>query len=433
MKVSCPNCKKVFSAPSEWAGRKVKCPACKEPVTLPKNEDAGSKDLGFDIGSLASMEQIGEPIIRERKGRPMTLKEAQAQTAAAKASENNGERVVNDPTVRVCPGCGETIRSPDLYSDLICRFCGATVPGQEIVQREVRYTKASERINTGLKFYSGFGAAALYPLPAMGTIGLGMLIALAVIAVPLFPILGFTGASGANEASKSESDFGWVGMFLTVMFALEALYFGAVAYYVMVDTIRTTTSGAEQPPPLTWSPSKLGPAVGGYVALIGFYCAVVALMFIARTGGLPTSLDDFDALLSDPVPLIVLSLLTFSVPMNLIGLASTRSTDGLNPMKFGLSIGRTIGHYTFLFLIVLLYLGFYFGVMYGVMSWAGPTIMSAATKDAESGLAAIMLRSLMGLAAWSVLIGMMLYFGYCLGRVLGLFSRTYRDKLAFEL
>jgi hypothetical protein len=39
----------------------------------------------------------------------------------------------------------------------------------------------------------------------------------------------------------------------------------------------------------------------------------------------------------------------------------------------------------------------------------------------------------MGLAAWSVLIGMMLYFGYCLGRVLGLFSRTYRSQLAFEL
>ncbi|HOA74699.1 MAG TPA: hypothetical protein PLQ89_19560 [Phycisphaerae bacterium] len=433
MKVSCPNCQKVFSAPSEWGGRKVKCPACKGPVSLPKADDAASKDLGFDISSLASVEQVGETIVRER-GKPLTLKEAQALAAAAKSTAaGNGEPAPADPTIRVCPSCGEKVRSPELYSDIICRFCGAAVPGREIVQNEVRYTTLSERINTGLKFYSGFSGAALYPLPALGTISLGMIIALAAIAVPLFPILGFTGASGANTASKEQTDFGWVGMFLTVMFGLEALYFGAVAYYVMVDTIRTTTSGAEQPPPLTWAPAKLGGAVGGYAALIAFYLVIIALLGLVRIGSVPMSAQDIATLMSDPVSLAVLALLTFAVPMNLIGLASTHTVDGLNPVKFGLSIGRTIGHYTFLFLIVLLYLGFYVGVMFAVMSWAGPMILNAAAKDSSAGLGKVMLSSLMGLGAWSVLIGMMLYFGYCLGRVLGLFSRTYRDRLAFEL
>jgi hypothetical protein len=398
---------------------------------LPKTDDAGPKELGFDIGSLSGVEQIGEAVVRE-KGKPLTLKEAQALTAA-QASENNGEKTVVDPSIRICPGCGEKIRSTEVYSDLICRFCGRAIPGQEIKKTETRYTTLSDRINTGVKFYSGFGGAALYPLPALGTISLGMVIALAVIATPLFPILGFTGASGANEATKNQADFGWVGMFLTAMFAIEALYFGAVAYYVMVDTIRTTTSGAEQPPPLTWAPAKLGGALGGYAALIAVYCMAILMLFLARLGSMPTSADDFGRLLSDPVSLVVIALLTFSVPMNLIGLASTHSIDGLNPLKFGPSIGHTLGHYTFLFLIVILYLGFYFGVMYAVMNWAGPMILNAASKDSNAGLGKIMLSSLMGLAAWSVLIGMMLYFGYCLGRVLGLFSRTYRGKLTFEL
>jgi Zn finger protein HypA/HybF involved in hydrogenase expression len=432
MKVSCPNCQKVFNAPSEWGGRKVKCPGCKGSVSLPKADEAATKELGFDLGSLSGVEQVGEAIVRE-KAKPMTLKEAQAVTAAAKVAAGNGEKVVIDPTVRICPGCGERVRSAELYSDLICRHCGVAIPGLELAQTETRYTTLSDRISTGLKFYSGFGGAALYPIPAIGSISIGMVIALAAIAVPLFPILGFTGASGANEASKSQSDFGWVGIFLTVMFAIEALYFGAVAYYVMVDTIRTTTSGAEQPPPLTWSPTKLGGALGGYAALIGFYCLIVFLLFMTRIGEMPSSAEDFGKLMSDPVSLLVLALLTFGVPMNLIGLASTHSVDGLNPLKFGPSIGRTLGHYTFLFLITVLYLGFYVGVMFAIMSWAGPTILNASTKDSEAGLAKIMLSSLMGLAAWSVLIGMMLYFGYCLGRVLGLYSRTYRGKLTFEL
>lgn len=432
MKVSCPNCQKVFNAPSEWAGRKVKCPGCKGPVSLPKSDDAGAKDLKFDIGSLAGVEQVGEAIVRE-KAKPLTLKEAQALAAASKAAESNGDRKAPaDPNLRVCPGCGEVVHGPDPYSEIICRFCGTGIPGREAHRSEARYASMSDRIATGVKFYSGFTSAAMYPIPALGTIGLGMAIALAVIAAPLFPILGFTGASGANSASKEQSDFGWVGMFLTAMFGIEALYFGAVAYYVMVDTVRTTTSGAEQPPPLTWAPAKLAGALGGYVALIAFYALAIAGLAMTKLGSFPTSGEHFGQLMSDPVCLIFIAVLTFIVPMNLIGLSSTHPVDGLNPLKFGPSIGRTIGHYTFLFLIVVLYMGFYIGVMFAVLNWAGPMILNAAAKDAEAGLGKIMLSSLMGLAAWSVLIGMMLYFGYCLGRVLGLFSRTYREKLSFE-
>jgi len=392
-----------------------------------------TRDLGFDLGSLEVVEEIGEAIVRERKTKPLTLKEAQA-LAAATGGNGNDKAAKSDPTLRTCPGCGEKVRSPELYSDLMCRYCGAIIPGLEIERKtEARYTTLSDRMTTGVKFHSGFGGAALYPLPALGSVGVGMAIALAIIAVPLFPIIGFTGASGANEASRTQTDFGWVGHFLTVMFLVEALYFGAVAYYVMIDTIRTTTSGTEQPPPLTWSPTKLGGAVGGYLGLIVLYSVIISLVFLWRYGSMPASGEDLNRLMSDPVGLTVIALLIFALPMNLLGLASTHAVDALNPLKLGKSIGFTIGHYTFLFLIVLLYLGFYMGLMYAVMSWAGPMIMNAAKGDAQAGLAKVMLNTLMGLAAWAVLIGLMLYFGYCLGRVLGLFSRTYRERLAFEL
>lgn len=428
MKVNCPKCKKVFSAPREWAGRKVKCPGCKEPVSLPRANDDES-DLGFDFGSLETVEEVGETIVRER-GKPLTLKEAQAAAAAAR-KEQAGPADPVDPTIRICPGCGEKVRSAELYSDIICRMCNTPIPGQEIKQREVKYV-TGDRIAVGVKFYSGFGNAVLYPLPALGAIGLGMAVALGVIAVPLFPILLFTGASGANEAAKEQASFGWVNTFLMVMFGLEALYFGAVAYYAMLDTIRTTTSGAEQPPELTWSPAKLGGAMGGYVALIGFYLMTVVLLFLVQKGTMPTSAKDL-TLLSDPVSIVVLVLLTFAIPMNLIGLASTQAIDGLNPMKFAPSIAYTIGHYIFLFLIIILYMGFYFGVMYAAMSWAGPLLTKATSGGADAGLASIMLSALLGLLAWAVLMGLAFYFAYVLGRVLGLFARTFRSNLKYEL
>lgn len=436
MKVSCPNCQKVFSAPPEWAGRKVKCPGCKGPVTLPRTDAGGADDLSFDLGSLETFEAGGEVIVRERKGKPMTLKEAQAVNAAAAAevAATQQEVIKIDPTMRICPGCGEKVHSTEPYGDLICRHCGATIPGRELDAREknIRYSRMSDRIANPVTFYTGFTSAALYPLPALGAIGLGMVIALAAIAVPILPIVAFTGASGANEISKTKMDFGWVGTALSLMFVLEAIYYGAVAYYAMIDTIRTTTSGTEQPPPLTWAPVKLVSALGGYAALIGFYLAVILALFTAKKGTLPSSAEDLE-LLSDPASLIVLALLTFSIPMNLIGLSSSQAMDGLNPLKFGKSIGKSLGHYIFLFLIFVLYLGFYVGVMYAVMSWAAPTITQAATKDTNAGMGKIVFNVLAGLGAWSILIGAALYFAYALGRILGLFSRTYRERMAFEL
>ncbi|NLE61261.1 MAG: hypothetical protein GX616_23170 [Planctomycetes bacterium] len=428
MKVKCSNCQKTFHAPDEWAGRKVKCPQCKQPVSLSKGDD----ELGFDLGSLGAIETAGQAVVVERRGKPMTLREAQAAAAAAAAAEAAEARPdPTDPTIRACPQCGRKVRVLDLYSEVLCRHCGAGIPAvkREDTSKLVGYKATAEGLVGRVSFYAGFTGAALYPIPAIANILTAMAIALLVIVFPLFGLVGLLKASALNTAVKQEEgSLAWVGMFLTIMFVLEGAYFGSVAYYCLIDTIRSTIGGNEHPPALTWNITKLGAALGGYAALIGFYLLVVLVLLVACGGGMPTSLDDL-AVLGRPLSLIVLAIMTFSIPMNIIGLASTEVIDGLNPAKVAVSIVHVLGHYIFMFLIVLIYVGFYVGVLYAIMSWAGPAMKEAAAQGLGVGYKSL----IGGILGWSVLIGMGFYFSYMIGRILGLFARTYKENMEFEL
>jgi phage FluMu protein Com len=428
MKVSCPNCQKVLQAPDDWAGRKVKCPGCKGVIALPApSKNPAAPSHGLDLGSLGAIEDAGQVVYAERKRKRMTLAEAQAAQSDDIAG---GKAPPIDPTIRTCPGCGQKVKSDDIYSELECRNCGAGIPGIDIHAERARYTGGmADRITTQVSFYTGFGSAFAYPIPALVWILMGMGIALATIAIPLLGVLGFTAGAGLNPIA-GKTDFGWVGIFLTVMFAVQGVYFGSVAYYVMIDTIRTTTSGGEQPPSLTWNVANLGAALAGYIALIGFYLLIVVGLLYIANGRLPASAQDLGAL-GRPGNLIILALLTFGVPMNMIGLSSSHALDGLNPVRSFRSIGRIVGHYMFLFLIMMIYLGIYIGGVVAVMNWAAPTILSAAQQgmNVKGGILTILL----ALLAWSVLIGLGFYFAYLMGRILGLFSRTYREQMDFDL
>lgn len=426
MKVSCPNCKKVLQAPDNWAGQKVKCPACKRPIALPTTPtDDDGLDLDFDLGSLTELEDAGEVVAR-RRGRKLRLKDAEAAVKAQAADEPE-EPVARDPHIRVCPQCGMKARHEDIYSELMCRHCGGSIPGTPISKEaaKVQYSTGLPRITTRVSFYTGFGSAAVYPMGAVDSILKAMGIALAAILIPLLGILAFTQSSTFNSlVEKDPQSSAWVGIFLAIMFGIEAIYFGAVGYYALIDTIRTTSAGSDKAATLTWNPVNLGAALGGYMALLAFYTLIV----IALVGHLPTSFADVQSI-SSPWKLFLLAALTFAVPMNIIGLASSHALDGLNMVKVFRSIGNVIGAYTFLFLIVLLYLGAYVGVMVTVMGWAGPAILESSTK----GLSAGFLNMLLGVGAWAVVMGLGFYFAYSIGRILGLFSRTYKAGMEFEL
>ncbi len=425
MKASCPECKKSFKAPDEWAGKRVRCPACKKPITLPES-DADSSSL--DFSTLSSLESGGEAVEFERKS--MTLKEAQAAAAVAEKSSSTGQPVKKDPYLRTCPRCGQKVRAADIYTDVICNHCGAGIPGQDVeVGEKAKFTDGmAGRLQTKVSFYSGFTGAVLYPLPGITHILTAIGIGLGVIVVPLGGILAFLGASQLNEQAE-RVDFGWVGPVMGIAFTVEGIYFSAVAYYLLIDTIRATTSGNESPPSLTWNVINLGSALGGYVILLVAYALLVCLLTLFSGGSfIPTGSEDVELLLQ-PLNLILLAVLTFGVPMNIIGLSSNTAMDGLHPVKVAKSIFQTLGHYTFLYLIFVMAMGFIIGLMIALMSWAGPALIDAIQKGIKEGIGKL----LIGLGAWAVVIGFMFYAAYAMGRILGLFARTYREDLELEV
>jgi hypothetical protein len=67
--------------------------------------------------------------------------------------------------------------------------------------------------------------------------------------------------------------------------------------------------------------------------------------------------------------------------------------------------------------------------MMGVMEWAATAIVAAMRDGVQKGL----LTLIWGLLAWAALIGAGFFFTYSLGRILGLFARTYREDLDFDI
>ncbi len=430
--IICPRCKSSRKIPDEYAGKTIKCPDCNKPIHIPVPKASPDVDPSqkIDAESMQAIEQGGEALERRRSRwqRKMTLKEAQ------KAAGESGEftRKPQDPNIRICAVCGTEVRVPDPYVEALCLECDSPIPA--LIRgggESARYSDSlAGRMTTSVSFYTGFTTALLYPVPALMWILLGMGLALAIIVVPVGAVLAFFAGSQLNPIT-AQTDFTWVGLVVTALFVIEALYFVLVDYHILIDTIRTTSAGLEAPPALAWSPASLGTALLGYISLAVYYVVLLGgFIWLSSPGGFDlSSVDAFAARLRSPGNFLVLALLTFMVPMQLIGLASGRSLDGLNPVRVFRSIVAVAGHYCFLFLIVLMYLGILLGVTVGVMDWAGGAIVKAARTGIQQGLAPMG----MGLLAWAAVIGLGFFISYSLGRVLGLFARTFKDKLDFDL
>lgn len=418
--------------PETFAGKAIKCPACMRAIRVPEIEDGIEKpEDRLDLGNLAAIEEGGQVLERKRKlfQRRMSLK--QAQDVAGEPQEIAAAKQ-RDPNMRVCAVCHAWVRAPDPYVEVICTDCGKAIPSELSSEGALKARYADSlvgRMTTPVTFYTGFLSAVLYPWPAMMWILLGIVVALAAILIPSGIVIGFTAATALNPLSQG-SDLGWVGLFLTVMFAAEGAYFGAVNYHILIDSIRTTVAGSEQPPALTFNPTSLGTAVMGYLAIAAYYVAIAAALVFLAHGGivLPQTKEQFHQLRT-PGNLAILALVTFMVPMNVIGLASGRWIDGLNPARVARSILRCISHYAFLFMIVVIFLGFYSAVMMGVVEWAAGALIRSMREGVQKG----MITLAWAMIAWAAVIGAGFFFTYSLGRILGLFARTYREHLDFDI
>lgn len=428
MKVTCPNCQKVLQAPNEWAGRQVKCPGCKQTITLPRAEDSrGPSDLGFDLGSLEAVESAGQAVVSEGRRKPLTLK--QAREVAGETQEE--AELPDDPQVRICPGCHERVSSEDLYSELICRNCGCAIPSRKASQaQDVQYTVATTGPGKGLShFYTSFTGTILFPLGTLPTIIVGMAFGFIAIIIPLAALTAI-GNTFNLVPDDSQAGLGVMGIILAALMVLEGLYFNIIGYGIAIRTLNSTMRGEKRKrkkfPAPPWKINRLQEALKGYLAVLGLYLVAAVLLIMLLNGQIPLQADEFIALVT-PVNLIVLALLTFTIPIHLIGLASRWPMQGLRPSRLLKSISQLSGHYVFLVLIMWIYLCIYAGLVVAAITWALPSIAEGIRKGLPGGIVPL----LMGATAWAVAVGLGFYFAYVIGRLLGIFSATYRHKLQF--
>lgn len=411
MKVTCPKCSKVVQAPDEWAGRKVKCPGCKDMIKLPASQDgSATEDLGFDIGSFGALEG-GEVLVREQKGKPLTLKEAQklaAQTVLEQTSPAPG-----DPTIRICPKCRQKVRCVDPYAEVMCGYCGTGIAGRADGNK-AGYRADVIHETPKVTFYAGFTAAIFYPVRALASmLGAVFILPVAVLA-PLAAAVALITLQGQNEINKA-ADFSWLFNIIAIAGKVMQAYLGAIGIYVLVDTLRVTLVGEEIPPPLTYSPARIIAILTPYLPIVGIYGVLTAVAYFILGGFTQDNIVTW---------VIVAALLGLPLPMLVIGVASSKPSDGLNPQRVFMSIGRTLGHYLFLDLLL---------VLYGAMAAAMIFLVSSLGDQFKTVLSnpnfAVLLASFIG---WAALLSAGLYCSYMLGRLIGLFARTFKEKLNFE-
>jgi len=436
IKGECPRCRQSIEVPDHWAGRQVRCQGCDRIFRLAAPETTGeSLTLPDTLDDLANLEQAHPDKhqfeLVDFEGSPST-----STTAVPPAEE---PAAVAARGMRVCPHCGKPVRASDEYSEVICSHCQEPVPGvtatsDAYATKDRRYAgRLSQRIGPPGGFYDGFLGAFVYPISALASIITGMGVAAIVIILPVGMLLAFALGTGLNPLA-GDTDVSWLEPLLFAMFLAETVYFGGVGYFLLVDTLRNTALGVEKPPGLTWNLTSVGTALVGYTGLVLYYLAIGLVLILVKNAGelrLPTRSEDVQGYFT-PGFLFVFAVVTFTIPMNVIGLASGRLIEAFDPRRIARSIARTAVHYFFLFLIVCLYLGVYGGVMGGAVGLASTAVIDAIGAYAEGGSQEFG-DVLLGLASFVLLIGVGIYFAYVMGRLLGLFAKSYRDRLAFDI
>jgi hypothetical protein len=424
MKLVCGRCGQEIVVPDEWAGKAVRCRGCNKVLRVPAISAAEPDDI--DLEALGSPDPAAEPDELATE-----WPDFQAIQADDEAEQSE------DGTRRTCPFCGKQLKveSPDI--EVLCSNCWRSVPP---VGKPVEEGKAHDALLPGAKglgsesalgFYTGAVRAVVYPFAAAGSIVVAMIVAIGLILLPVGLMLLIVAVMKEEPVHGARYRVDWLTPVLCGMFLLELLYFIGVAYYAFIDTVRNTLIGTERPPNVTWNITTVSQAFLGYLGLILYYAVPIFLILLIHGKGrpfIPTSIEQLRPMLST-VNLLVLALLTLMVPMSLIGMASGKLLEGMNPVKVLTSIARTAGHYMFLFCLDCLYMALYVTAMVTLLDWTGQMIVDVVRKGGEQSIASLAL----GLGLWGLLIGIGLYFAYVVGRLHGLFARAFHRQLAFDM
>ncbi|MCK6457600.1 MAG: zinc-ribbon domain-containing protein [Phycisphaerae bacterium] len=426
MKLRCPRCQSKIAVPDDWVGRTIRCKGCNKAFTVPRPTRTivpTKTDAGLDLEGLAALERGAEEIDAKVA--------AEAERELREVRARSGEIQTG---VRTCPFCGKRVEAPDPTLDVLCSGCWQTIPAATRAVKPKSDREARLREQASGSFYGTIATVFTYPFGAVGSLLSGAIVSIAIILLPVALLVGLartveqgrTGLPGGGGPEYLEG----IRNGVTAFFYLEILFFAAVGVHAFLDVIRTTAVGQEKPPGLVWNPSQWGSSILAYLSLLAYYglCAVIVLWLSGRGQfAIPTTVAEFRALLT-PTVIVVAAIFTFFVPMNLIGMSVFTIPRGLNPMNVANSILRTHVHYVFLVLLVLTCLTIYVIAFVSVLAWFGGVVRATSAAAGAGDLVELAA----GLLSWGLVMAFGVYGVYALGRMLGLFARSYRRDLMFE-
>lgn len=428
MKIRCSRCQQKFNVADEWGGKTIRCSGCNKAFTIPKPAESdlplpGEKTL--DLESLAKLEsRTGEMDTED-------LASAEADLAAIATQDPDRKKV------RTCPNCNKAVPEKDPFVELLCSNCWQPIPA---LKKAAGFTTGGAvlvgakniRDESKIGFYEGLATANAYPIGALGSLLLAAAVAIGSILLPVLVTTAFARATEQSQAGLADfrtEELTGVQQFLTIFFYIQVLFFAGVGVHAFVDVTRTTAIGEEKPPPLVWNPSSWGDSILGYLALLAYYAVffLIAVSMSSDQFAFPKTRDDFQRMLT-PGIIALLAVATFIVPMTLIGLSVGKVGQALNPARIFKSIAATHVNYVFLFLLVSVYMSFYVALFTLVLKLFSDALQRMERAAAAGDIAGVAV----GLVSWGLVMSAFFYFVYVLGRLHGLFARTFRKKIQFS-
>lgn len=433
MRLRCPRCQQKLSVPEKFAGRAIRCPACNRGFSVPKPKpavDGPGTAQNLDLDDLAALESRSSEMDAE------DLAAAESAVKELQAADTTGD------DVRRCPNCNKQVPVEDPYAELLCSDCWTPIPPPDSAGATVRAQRLERfsrpRGSVGAEgFYGELASAVTYPASAINSLAAAAGVALLAGLAPVAVVVGGTYIMAQSDAGTAAGvqvgDLSGARTILTAVFIAEVLFFSAVALHTFLDVVRTTSIGNDRAPNLTWSPSQWGKSLLAYLILAAYLLTMTYLaalltleanpiryfqegdvMGLARAGGTPF--------------FVCLLIVSFGVPMNLIGVSLESIVQGLHPKRVLKSIGRTHVHYVFLVLILVVY-GLLFGAAFMAIlfDWFLPQVEPMIAGSEEGNLTQVAL----SLLAWGLVMGFFFYGTYILARLHGLFARSFREKLEF--
>ncbi|HWL92765.1 MAG TPA: hypothetical protein VNT79_04455 [Phycisphaerae bacterium] len=433
MKIRCPRCEKLLSVPEKYAGKAIRCPGCNQAFKVPALTAAvgGGAGGGLDLEDLARIEQGTSQLSEEELAAHV---ERQAGEIDAEAEIQSG--------FRTCPHCQKKTKATDPNVELLCSHCWKGIPslrGGGLGRKTIKQATTEVKATGEGGFYNEIGSAFAYPFSALSSIltASGIAFGAAIIPVAVMTALSnlMEQSNVGTEQGIQKADLSNLVLILMGIFAAEVFFFSAIAIHSFFDVVRTTGVRDDQPPKLNFAPSQWGKSFMSYVVLC-VYVGILAYVVFLMT--MPADLDFMGAIAAGEVQQLLqnaptefyigMFVISFLIPMNLIGISLGTIGQALNPVRVGQSVGYTHVHYIFLVLILSVYGGlFSYSFSAILFDWFIPKIKQMQEGSTSGQLTNVALP----LLAWGAVMAVFFYGTYVLARLHGLFVRSFRRRLMF--